>query len=137
MEEKLPVDLVVARIISIIIVIFVFIPTYAHCQSYMDEKSNMNSEEKAKNKVNVKQNTQAQEQIKAESICIGEDCRSKWPDFKCVTYDNRPVGETGDDFCAKMNKACMGVSIGSGQSFFSECSVSVNSVHKCRCCGVE
>ncbi len=83
------------------------------------------------------QKTPEQEQIKAKSICIGEDCRSKWPTLKCANYEGRPAGESGDEFCGKMDKTCAGVAIGGGQSFFDECSAVPNSVHKCRCCWVE
>ena len=53
-----------------------------------------------------------EKQIKADTICIGEDCRSKWPGLKCANYDGRPAGETGDEFCSRMNKTCVAVSIG-------------------------
>lgn len=92
---------------------------------------------RSNNYAKAEQKTEGREQVKADSICIGEDCRSKWPALKCANYEGRPAGETGDEFCGSMNKACMAVSIGGGQSFFDECSVPVNSVHKCRCCWVE
>ncbi len=85
----------------------------------------------------VRAEQKAQDQIKADSVCIGEDCRSRWPVLKCAVYSDRPAGETGDEFCNSMNKTCMGVFMGSGQSFFNECSVPANSVHKCRCCWAE
>lgn len=83
------------------------------------------------------QKAQSEDQIKARSICIGEDCRSKWPSLKCANYSGRPAGETGDDFCGRTNKVCVAVAIGGGQSFFGECAVPANSVHSCRCCWVE
>lgn len=90
-----------------------------------------------KDETGAGQKTQTQDQIKAKSICIGEDCRGKWPAFKCANYDKRPARETGDEFCGRMNKTCVAVFIGNGQTFFDECSVAANSVHKCRCCWVE
>lgn len=86
---------------------------------------------------NVVRQTKDEGQIKAQSICIGGDCRSKWPSLKCANYDGRPAGETGDEFCGQMNQTCVAVSIGAGQSFFNECSVSADSAHSCRCCWVE
>ncbi|MCK9604607.1 MAG: hypothetical protein M0R66_09645 [Candidatus Omnitrophica bacterium] len=119
---------------SALIILFMFIFSYAYAESYTTPVM----KEEAKDEASVEQQAQKQqEQIKADKVCIGEDCRSKWPSFKCVIYDNRPVGETGDEFCSKINKTCVDVSIGGGQSFFDECSVPVNAVHKCRCCGVE
>lgn len=89
------------------------------------------------NYAKAEQKSESSKQLKADSICIGNDCRDKWPVFKCANYQGRPAGETGDEFCASMNKTCMAVSIGGGQSFFDECSVPANSVHKCRCCWAE
>jgi len=103
-----------------LIAFFIFITAYVH--SDMDD---------------TEAKTPEQEQIKAKSICIGEDCRSKWPTLKCADYEGRPAGETGDEFCAKMDKTCVAVAIGGGQSFFDECSAVPNSVHRCRCCWVE
>jgi hypothetical protein len=75
--------------------------------------------------------------VKTKYMCIGGDCRSQWPILRCRDYADRPAGETGDEYCGKRNKTCMAVSIGGGQSFFDQCSVPVNSVHKCRCCWVQ
>lgn len=83
------------------------------------------------------QKTEVQKQIKAKSVCIGKDCRSKWPRLKCANYDGRPAGETGDEFCSRMNQTCVAVSLGGGQTFFDECSVAASSLHRCRCCWVE
>jgi hypothetical protein len=138
-------------------ILFMFFPIYTHSENYMDDKKPLTipvATEESRGKSNLTapetatkteavtaaetgQKTQSQGQIKAQSICIGEDCRSKWPSLKCENYDGRPAGETGDEFCGQMNKTCIAVSIGSGQSFFGECSVAANSVHKCRCCWVE
>lgn len=89
------------------------------------------------NYAKAEQKIEDRQQIKADSVCIGEDCRDKWPVFKCANYEGRPAGETGDQFCSSINKTCMAVSIGGGQSFFDQCSVPVNSIHKCRCCWAE
>jgi hypothetical protein len=72
-----------------------------------------------------------------KELCIAGDCKSKWPSLKCAEFDNRPKGETGDDFCSSQGKVCMGVMMGSGNSFFNECSTAPNSVHKTRCCWSE
>jgi len=85
----------------------------------------------------AEQNTENIQQIKAESVCIGEDCRKKWPVFKCANYGGRPAGEIGDEFCASMNKTCMAVFIGGGTSVFDECSIPSKTVHRCRCCWAE
>jgi len=116
--------------------------TIPYAKEKSDKKSDLTASKntaktKAETEVNAGQKAQEQEQIKAQSICIGEDCRGKWPSFKCANYDGRPAGETGDEFCGKMDKTCVAVSIGSGQGFFDECSVTANSVHRCRCCWVE
>jgi len=142
----------------ILIIFFVFIPVYVYSQDYMDEKkpalvtpymkqkSDVKSDStaakdtgntKANTEVDTDQKTRVQKQIKAKSICIGEDCRSEWPKLKCANYEGRPSGETGDEFCSQMNQTCLAVSIGGGQSFFDECSVPVRATHRCRCCWVE
>ena len=72
-----------------------------------------------------------------EGLCIGDACKKNWPSLKCADFDNRPGEETGDMFCASNNKACFGVSIGSGASYFNECSTPPHAVHKTRCCWVE
>jgi hypothetical protein len=141
----------------VLIVCFMSIPVCAYCGDYMNSKDTMvtpyATEKSAKeNNSNMPVNTSGtkaavtegsdqqvkpQKQVKADSLCMGTDCRNKWPEFKCANYDDRPAGETGDGFCGQMNQTCVAVSIGSGQSFFNECSTSVNTVHKCRCCWVE
>ncbi|MFH0877451.1 MAG: hypothetical protein V1863_04420 [Candidatus Omnitrophota bacterium] len=140
-----------------LIVFFMLIPAFAHSEDYMDDKKPLITpymKEKSDQKsdltvtgntaysedrieVNTEQKMQIQKQIKAKSVCIGKDCRSQWPSLKCANYEGRPARETGDEFCGQMNQACMAVSMGGGQSFFSECSVVTNSVHRCRCCWVE
>ena len=140
-----------------LVLFFILLPVYVHSQDYTADKqqtaSYQENEEDGEEgdviepadtpetesviKINTAKKTQEPKQIKANSICIGEDCRSKWPSFKCANYDRRPAGETGDEFCGKMGQTCVDVSIGSGQSFFGECSVPANSFHKCRCCWVE
>ena len=72
-----------------------------------------------------------------EGLCIGDDCRKKWPSLKCAQYDNRPAEETGDSYCQGLNKACFGVFLGSGASYFNECSTPPGSTHSTRCCWVE
>lgn len=136
---------------------FVFIATYAYSEDYMYDKeplttpymkaesakksnptvSKDTTDSEAETRVDTGKQTQVRKQIKAKSICIGEDCRSNWPSFKCANYDGRPAGETGDEFCSQMNQTCVAVSIGGGQTFFDECSVAASSVHRCRCCWVE
>lgn len=148
--------------LAVLVILCVFIPIYAYSQNYMDEnnpQATPYSKEKSQEGSNLTtpavtadtssvvtiknaqatqdQNTPKRKQIKAKSICIGEDCRSQWPVLKCADYGDRPAGETGDEYCGSINKTCMAVSIGGGQSFFGECSASVNSMHKCRCCWVE
>ncbi len=138
----------------LLVTFLILIPVYAHSDNYTDDKKALATpymKEKAQEKsglmksenvdkpqagvpANAIDKTQVQDQIKAKSICIGEDCRNNWPVFKCVNYEGRPAGETGDEFCGRMNKTCMAVSIGGGQSFFDECSVPASSVHNCRCC---
>ncbi|MFA5144481.1 MAG: hypothetical protein WC723_00515 [Candidatus Omnitrophota bacterium] len=136
-----------------LIAVFILIPVYAHSEGYMDSKklqgisytqednssttSQDTTKAESKAKVNTSQEDQSQGKIKAQNICIGEDCRSKWPSLKCANYDGRPAGETGDVFCGQMDKTCVAVSIGTGQSFFGECSVPASTTHKCRCCWVE
>ncbi len=137
--------------------LFMFFSIYAHSENNMDDKrpltvsvaqvenskeSNLPiSESAAKTEVaavvTAGQETKSQEQIKAKTICIGDDCRSNWPRFKCASFDKRPAGETGDNFCRQTGKTCVAVSIGGGQSFFGECSVSPNAVHQTRCCWAE
>ena len=120
------------------------ITAYAYCEDYTDDEETMKtpymqveSSKKNENAVNVSEKTQAQEEIKAKSVCIKEDCRSNWPILKCADYDGRPAGETGDEFCGQKNQTCTAVLLGSGQTFFNECSLATNSVHTCRCCWVE
>jgi len=140
-----------------LIVFFMLIPAFAHSQDYIDDKkplttpymkeksdqksdlivSGNTAKTETKVEVNTGQKTQIRKEIKAQSVCIGEDCRSQWPILKCANYEGRPAGETGDEFCSQMNQACMAVSMGGGQSFFGECSVVTNAVHRCRCCWVE
>lgn len=138
-----------------LIIFFMLISSYAHSEDYMDEKTPLTTpymkeknngktdlsapKDTAKDeaKINADEKELDLKQIKAQSICIGQDCRSQWPSFKCANYEGRPAGETGDEFCSQMNQACVATSIGGGQSFFDECSVAAGSVHKCRCCWVE
>jgi len=139
-----------------LIIFFMLIPIYVHSADYdysgdkekplttpyMKTKSSGdqifedNTATVKENKADTGQKTQGK-QVKADSVCIGKDCRDKWPVFKCANYEGRPAGETGDQFCASMNKTCMAVFIGGGQSFFDQCSIPVNSVHECRCCWAE
>ena len=141
----------------VLVTLFMLVPAYAHSEDYGYKKEPMvtpyvkeKAEEKAALPVsaetgnaqaesagNAVENVKAQKQIKAQSICIGKDCRKSWPVFKCANYGDRPAGETGDEFCGKMKQTCLAVSIGGGQGFFEECSVAASSVHKCRCCWVE
>ncbi len=141
----------------IFIFFFIFIPIYAYSQDYMEdnqqdtysattEENTIKTDTYAPAEVpqtepvirtHTIQKTQEAKQLKAKSVCIGDDCRSKWPVFKCATYDGRPAGETGDAFCAQMDKTCMDVYIGGGQNFFGECSVPASTIHKCRCCWTE
>lgn len=138
-----------------LMIFFMLICVYAHCEDYMDEKTPLatpymkeKSDErsdlsapkdtaKVEVKVDAGEKVLDLKQIKAQSICIGKECRNQWPSFKCANYEGRPAGETGDEFCSQMNQVCVATSIGGGQSFFDECSVAANSVHKCRCCWVE
>ncbi len=76
--------------------------------------------------------------IKTEKgLCLKGDCKANWPALRCADYDSRPAGESGDSFCSNIGKACFAVSIGSGASYFSECSTPPASPHKTRCCWVE
>ena len=76
--------------------------------------------------------------IKTEKgLCLKGDCKTNWPALKCADYDSRPAGESGDSFCSSIAKTCFAVSIGSGASYFSECSTPPASPHKTRCCWVE
>jgi len=75
--------------------------------------------------------------LKVKDICLNGDCKASWPKLKCAEYDNRPSGESGDNFCSSMEKACFAVFIGSGASYFSECSTPPASPHKTRCCWIE
>lgn len=84
------------------------------------------------------ENLDASGVIKAgQSLCIKGDCRDHWPVLKCADFNGRPAGETGQDFCQKTNKTCAAVAIGSGASFFNECTTPPISTHKTRCCWVE
>lgn len=140
--------------IAALIIFFMFIAVHSYSQDYMGEKKTAatpyekqkpedqtgltSSQDASATQDDTQGSTQEaipmQKQIKSRSICIGKDCRSRWPVLKCANYEGRPAGETGDEFCGQMNKACMAVSIGGGQSFFGECSVPASSVHTCRCC---
>jgi hypothetical protein len=72
-----------------------------------------------------------------KGVCVGEDCKASWPILKCADFADRPQGETGDTFCNSQAKTCMSVLIGSGASFYNECSTSPYSKHSTRCCWVE
>jgi len=142
---------------AVLIIFFMLIPVYVHSEDYVDEKnppttpyvkdkndeksdltvSENTAKPEAQIEVNTDQEAQEWKQIKTQSICIGGDCRSKWPSFQCANYENRPARETGDEFCGQKNQTCVAVSFGEGQNFFGECSVPVRSMHKCRCCWVE
>jgi len=141
----------------ILSILLTFIPAYSYSQDSMgegkgsvtpyekekpEEKINStpsqdNSVTQAESQPGTEQEEQVYKQIKTSSMCIGKDCRTKWPVLKCANYDGRPAGETGDEFCGQMNQSCMAVSMGGGQSFFDQCSVPTSSVHRCRCCWVE
>ncbi|MCU0651703.1 MAG: hypothetical protein MUC39_02020 [Candidatus Omnitrophica bacterium] len=83
-------------------------------------------------------NLKADGVIKTEKgLCLNGECKTNWPKLKCAEYNNLPAGESGDNFCSSMDKTCFAVFIGSGASYFSECSTPPASPHKTRCCWVE
>jgi hypothetical protein len=141
-----------------LIILCAFVSVYAYSGENMDQKVMQPAPtyEKAKSQetnnppvvtstdeaksidiVNTNDTLLEKKSIKTETMCLNGDCRNRWPVLKCADYGERPAGETGDEYCAKINKTCLAVSIGGGQSFFDQCSVPVNSVHKCRCCWVQ
>lgn len=73
-----------------------------------------------------------------KGLCLGEDCKEKWPALKCADYKDRPAGESGDAYCNSQQKACTAVTItGSGAEYFTGCSDAIAATHKTRCCWVE
>ena len=83
-------------------------------------------------------NLNASDTVAVENkLCIKGDCRNKWPVLKCAEFSGRPAGESGESFCQGVNKTCFSVFVGSGASFYNECSVAPLAVHKTRCCWVE
>lgn len=89
--------------------------------------------------VNIGGQLEVKGDIKAnKGLCLGDDCKNKWPALKCAAYDERPRGESGDAYCDSLGKTCSSVLItGKGPEYFQECSAAVNGPHKTRCCWIE